>query len=190
MDEVNKAWLKGELNFYFRYKRKILESLIKGSCLNVGCGEHLIENAININENATNLPYENDSFNTLILSDVIEHIDDWEKAVDEAIRVSNHKIIITVPAYMWLWSKYDKSLGHYRRYGKKIMNKFLKKYSNINYKIGYLFGPILPLVWMRKFTTGDTPRFPKFIDNLLYGISHIRLPFGSTMIIEIKKNEN
>lgn len=187
MDEVNKAWLKGELNFYFKYKRKMIEKMIEGSCLNIGCGEHIIKNAVNIDENATNLPYENNSFDTLILSDVIEHIKEWEKAVDEAIRVAKKKIIITVPSYMWLWSNYDKSLGHYRRYEKKSTKKFLRKYSDINYKIGYLFGAILPLVWLRKFTTGATPKFPKFIDNFLYSLSHIKLPFGSTMIITIKK---
>ena len=188
MDEINKAWLNGKLNFYFRYKRKVIEKMIEGSCINVGCGEHIIEGAANIDENATCLPYEDNSFNTLILSDVIEHIEDWEKAVNEAIRVSNKKIIITVPAYTWLWSDYDKSLGHYRRYEAWMINKFLKRYSNIRYKISYLFGPIVPLLWMRKFTTGKTPNFPRFIDNLLYKISHIKLPFGSTMVVEIKKN--
>ena len=43
MDLVNKQWLDGELNFYFRYKRKIIENEIVGTCLNVGCGEHKIK---------------------------------------------------------------------------------------------------------------------------------------------------
>ena len=188
MDELNKKWLGGELNFYFEYKRKIIENLIVGSCLNVGCGEHKIKNAINIDENATNLPYKKNSFDTIILSDVIEHIEDWKKAVKEAIRVSKNQIIITVPAYMWLWSNYDRELGHYRRYIKKDFDKFLRKYQNITYKVSYLFGAILPLIWLRKFTTGKTPKFPKFINDLLYFLSYIKLPFGSTIMVKIKKN--
>jgi len=187
MDKVNKAWLKGDINFYFRYKRKILEKMIEGSCLNVGCGDHLINNATNIDENATALPYKDNSYNTIILSDVIEHIEDWEKAVHEAIRVSNKKVILTVPAYKWLWSNYDKELGHYRRYHKKDIVNFLKKYPDLKYKVGYLFGPLLPLVWMRKFSSGKTPNLPKFVDKMFYGLSHIKLPFGSTLMIEIKK---
>jgi len=190
MDEINKAWLEGELNFYFKYKRKVIENMIEGNCLNVGCGEHIIKGMINIDKDATNLPYKDNSFDTIILSDVIEHIKNWKKAVNEAVRVSKNKIIITVPAYKWLWSNYDKLLGHYRRYEKKDIDKFLKTYSDINYKMGYLFGPTLPLIWIRKFTTGKTPKLPKFVDTILYGISHIRLPFGSTILVEIKKKQN
>jgi SAM-dependent methyltransferase len=187
MDEVNKAWLKGKLNFYFRYKRKIIEKMIVGKCLNVGCGEHIIKNAVNIDKNAEDLPYESNSFDTVILSDVIEHIKDWETAIKEAIRVSKKKVILTVPAYMWLWSDYDKELGHYRRYIKKDLEKHLDSYLNINYKIVYLFGALLPFIWARKFTSGETPDFPKPIDNLFYIISHLKLPFGSTILLEIKK---
>jgi len=188
MDEINKAWLNGELNFYFKYKRKVIENMIIGKCLNVGCGGHLIKNAVNIDENAENLPYEDNSFDTVILSDVIEHINDWMKALNEALRVSNNKIIITVPAYMWLWSDYDKELGHYRRYVKKDFDEYLKRYNNINYKVKYLFGALIPFIWVRKFTSGETPNFPKIIDNLFYRLSHLRFPFGSTILLEIKKN--
>lgn len=189
MDEINKKWLGGELNFYFKYKRKIIEGLIDGSCLNVGCGEHKIKDATNIDKNATNLPYKKNSFDTIILSDVIEHIDDWKKAVEEAIRVSKNQVIITVPAYMWLWSNYDKSLGHYRRYAKEDFDKYLRNLKNINYEVAYLFGAILPLIWLRKFSDGKTPRLPKFINHILYLLSQIKLPFGSTIIVKIKKND-
>ena len=189
MDEVNKAWLGGDLNFYFKYKRKIIERKIKGKCLNVGCGGHIIPGAVNIDENATNLPYKDNSFDTVILSDVIEHIKDWEKALDEAIRVSKNKVIITVPAYMWLWSNYDKMLGHYRRYEEKDIDRFLNKYPDVKYTVSYLFGPTLPLLWFRKFGSGKTPKLPGFIDDLLYAVSHLKMPFGSTKMIEITKNK-
>jgi len=102
----------------------------------------------------------------VILSDVIEHIGDWKKAVEEAVRVSKCNVIISVPAYKWLWSNYDISLGHYRRYNRKDIDKFLNKCSNIRYKVDYLFGPTLPLVWLRKFTSGKTPKLPKIVDDL------------------------
>ncbi|MDD5133565.1 MAG: methyltransferase domain-containing protein [Candidatus Nanoarchaeia archaeon] len=188
MDEVNKEWLQGRLNFYFKYKRKIVEGLIEGKCLNVGCGGHLIKNAVNIDKDATKLPYKDNSFDTVILSDVIEHIEDWQKALTESIRVSSKKVIITVPAYQWLWSNYDKSLGHYRRYSSKDIKEFFKKNNvNCDYRIKFLFGPLLPLYYIRKFTSGKTPDLSSSVNSLFYGISHIRLPFGPTMLVEIKK---
>lgn len=187
MDQVNKKWLKGRLNFYFRYKRKVIEQLIEGSCLNVGCGEHIITRAVNIDEGATNLPYKDSSFDTVILSDVIEHIKDWKKAVDESIRVSRKKVIITVPAYMWLWSDYDKSLGHYRRYSRRDFDEFFKNKNSVGHEISYLFGATLPLIWLRKFTTGKTPNLPSFVDSIFYAASHLKLPFGSTLLLEIRK---
>ena len=187
MDEINKSWLKGELNFYFRFKRKFIESRIKGSCLNVGCGSHIIRNAVNIDEGAENLPYKENSFDTVILSDVIEHIKEWGKVIDEAIRVSRKKVIITAPAYKWLWSNYDKLLKHYIRYERSDIDSALKNYKNIRYNIRYLFGPTLPLFFLRKFTAGRTPKLPRLVDNILYAISHIRLPFGSTIVVEIEK---
>ncbi|MFC1685701.1 methyltransferase domain-containing protein [Nanoarchaeota archaeon] len=189
MDKVNINWLEGKSNFYFRYKREIIEKLIKGSCLNVGCGTHMIPNAVNIDEGATDLPYENNSFDTVILSDVIEHIEDWEKALLESIRVSKRKVIITVPAYKWLWSDYDKSLGHYRRYHSRDIRKFFKKNRNlhIKYKIKFLFGALIPLYLIRTFTSGKTPNLPGLINQMLYLLSHLKLPFGPTMLVEIRK---
>ena len=188
MDEENKKWLDGELNFYFRYKRKIIEGLIVGSCINVGCGEHIIPNAVNIDENATKLPYKDNSFDTVVLSDVIEHIKNWEDAVKEALRTAKKKVIITVPAYKFLWSDYDKFLGHYRRYSKKDIDGYFKRNNlSLKYNVKFLFGMLTPLYYIRKFTSGETPNLPKTIDNFLYYLSHIRLPFGPTLLLEVYK---
>lgn len=191
LDEVNKEWLGGELNFYFKYKRKIIEKKIKGSCLNVGCGGHLITHAKNVDYpevDACKIPYKNNSYDTVVMSDVIEHIEDWKKALSEAIRVARKKVIITVPAYRWLWSDYDKFLGHYRRYHRKDFDRFLKNNSEISYKISYLFGALIPFLFIRKYTSGKTPNMPRILDNFFYGLAHIKLPFGSTLLLEIKKD--
>jgi ubiquinone/menaquinone biosynthesis C-methylase UbiE len=191
LDKLNKKWLKGKKNFYFRYKYKIVESKIIGTCLNVGCGEHKIKGARNVDYpkvDATKLPYKNESFDTVILSDVIEHLDYFQSqlAMAEAYRVAKKKVIITVPALKCLWSKYDELLGHYRRYD-KTTNSLLFILNNIKPKYTYLFGVLFPLFYIRKFTTGKTPTFPDWVDNILYWLSHIRLPFGSTLLMEIEQ---
>lgn len=180
MDELNKKWLNGRQNFYFRYKYKVVEKLIEGTCLNIGCGEHIIKDAVNVDYpevDITKLPYSDGSFDTVVVCDVLEHLSSVDGMLGfwESWRVSNKKIIITVPAMKCLWSKYDELLGHKRRY------KGFGLYGR------YLFGALFPVFYLRKFTSGKTPVLPKWLDTIFYCLSHIRLPFGSTLLIEVKK---
>lgn len=184
MDKLNKEWLKGEQNFYFKYKYKVVESRIEGTCLNVGCGEHKVPNALNVDYpevDATNLPYETGSFDTVLLCDVLEHLTAYNAtwAFLEAERVAKIKVILTVPAFSCLWSNYDKLLGHKRRYRKKFFQGYGKGF--------YIFGALFPIFYLRKFTSGKTPVLPKWVDTLFYWLAHIRLPFGSTLVWEVKK---
>ena len=138
MDKLNIKWLKGKPNFYFRYKRELLESMIEGSCLNVGCGSHIIKNAVNIDEGLPSLPYEDNSFDTVICSDVLEHIGKHKLAIGELLRVARRKVIITVPAYSWLYGEYDKLLGHRRRYNTNDFSGF---------EIKHLFWFLTPILF-------------------------------------------
>jgi SAM-dependent methyltransferase len=64
------------------------------------------------------LPFEDGRFDLIIATDVIEHLDDPRAALAELRRVAapGAKLVITVPAYTWLWSRHDDSLHHKRRY--------------------------------------------------------------------------
>jgi ubiquinone/menaquinone biosynthesis C-methylase UbiE len=64
------------------------------------------------------LPFPDDRFDLIIATDVIEHIEDDRRALVELRRVAaaGANLIITVPAYSWLWSQHDVSLHHHRRY--------------------------------------------------------------------------
>lgn len=58
------------------------------------------------------------SFDLVCLFDVLEHIDNDREAL-EALRASlkpGGRILISVPAYQWLWSGHDEALHHRRRY--------------------------------------------------------------------------
>lgn len=50
-----------------------------------------------IRANATDVPVEDNSFNTVLLCEVLEHLDNPVAAIMEANRISQHKILITVP---------------------------------------------------------------------------------------------
>jgi SAM-dependent methyltransferase len=59
-------------------------------------------------------------FDTILYIDVLEHIDDDR---GEAARASAHlrpggKLVILSPAHQWLYSPFDRAIGHFRRYTK------------------------------------------------------------------------
>jgi SAM-dependent methyltransferase len=64
------------------------------------------------------LPFDAASFDLLLATDVIEHIDDDTAALRELHRVAARqaRLVLTVPAYQWLWSEHDESVHHRRRY--------------------------------------------------------------------------
>ena len=69
-------------------------------------------------------PFE-DEFDAIGLFDVIEHLDDDVRAINEVTTMlkPGGKIFITVPAHQWLWSRIDAVANHKRRYSiKSLLN--------------------------------------------------------------------
>jgi SAM-dependent methyltransferase len=64
------------------------------------------------------LPFEDGRFNLILATDVIEHLEDDRRALTELRRVAavGARLVVTVPAYQWLWSQHDESMHHRRRY--------------------------------------------------------------------------
>jgi SAM-dependent methyltransferase len=64
------------------------------------------------------LPFDDASFELVCATDVLEHLDDDRAALRELRRVTvpGGVLLATVPAYPWLWSDSDVTLGHRRRY--------------------------------------------------------------------------
>ena len=66
----------------------------------------------------TALPYDNAGFDLICAFDVIEHVDDDERALAELSRVaaSGAALITSVPLHPAQWSGFDAFVGHRRRY--------------------------------------------------------------------------
>lgn len=64
------------------------------------------------------LQFRDEEYDLVCAFDVIEHVEDDKKAVAEMLRVckSEGNIMITVPAFNFLWSKHDEVNHHFRRY--------------------------------------------------------------------------
>jgi SAM-dependent methyltransferase len=64
------------------------------------------------------LPFESGTFDGILLADVIEHVEDDAEALRELRRVARPgaRLVLTTPAYSWLWSRQDEQHHHFRRY--------------------------------------------------------------------------
>lgn len=156
------------------------------------------------------LPFEDGSYDLVCAFDVIEHVKDDGKAVSELKRVckSDGWVVVSVPAFMFLWSHHDVINHHYRRYTMSMLQEvFLKeKNGQIAYKSYFnsiLFLPIaafrlvseaIPKKWIRKGTGADNHVFPQesIVSKLLFQIfsmekpllkSGITFPFGVSAML-------
>jgi hypothetical protein len=66
----------------------------------------------------------NHRFQTILYIDVLEHIEnDREELANAAQRLSRGgHLIVLVPAYNFLYSEFDKAIGHHRRYGRTSLS--------------------------------------------------------------------
>jgi SAM-dependent methyltransferase len=64
------------------------------------------------------LPFEAGSFDVLLACDVLEHVYEDSVALNELFRVADRgaTLVVTAPAYRWMWTEHDVQLHHFRRY--------------------------------------------------------------------------
>lgn len=64
------------------------------------------------------LPFADERFDVLTLTDVLEHVERDQESVRRcaALLAPGGIIVATVPAYQWLWTHHDDHHQHYRRY--------------------------------------------------------------------------
>jgi ubiquinone/menaquinone biosynthesis C-methylase UbiE len=89
---------------------------------------------------AEKLPFDNNSFDKILMSEVIEHLTDWQKGIEEAKRIlkPGGKLIITTPnKYSYLnFLTHSKTLiknsstrvEHIKEFSRKELKAILKKY--------------------------------------------------------------
>ena len=74
------------------------------------------------------LPFEDARFDLILATDVIEHLPEDVRALGELRRVAapEARLVVTVPAYNWLWSEHDRSYHHYRRYTRPVLRERMR----------------------------------------------------------------
>lgn len=88
-----------------------------------------INNVNFIQNTLKELTEEGETYSQIICLDVIEHIEKDDEALKQINKLLSPegRLILTVPAHQYLYSKRDKDIGHYRRYSKsELINKMQK----------------------------------------------------------------
>ena len=162
------------------------------------------------------LPVPPDSLDLITLFDTIEHIEDDQQVINqcrESLRPGGH-VMITVPAYQFLFSDNDRISHHFRRYTRGQLVKIVEAGGLEVVKATYfnvlLFPLILPAVLFLKTIqailgthdkgseggkTNLSYKMPKTVSSILAAVfsserhilTHISSPFGHSIAVIARK---
>lgn len=157
------------------------------------------------------IPFKDNTFLAVTCLDVAEHIDNDRCLIEEIFRVCKPggHVIVTVPAFGFLWSTHDVALHHKRRYSKKQM---LMKIHHLNWKVvkcSYyntaLFLPILATRKLQGFLLNHGPhrpvqsdfsiKLPAWVNKALSvlffleirGLKYLNFAFGVSLLLVLQK---
>lgn len=153
----------------------------------------------------TAMPFRAAAFDAMIGLDVFEHIEDDQKAFAEALRVlrPGGVLVLSVPAFRFLWGPHDVALHHFRRYTVRQVRERLKAAGFEVEKASYSVFLLFPLVvlWrlIEKRKKGPAKAslvaFPDWINRLLISVQAAEarltewadLPWGSSVVAVARK---
>ena len=137
-------------------------------------------------------------FDTILYMDVLEHIEDDKKEINRALEQlkPGGNLIFFVPAYQFLYSDFDKAIGHVKRYNKHFFSSLKRdeKISRIELKyfdsIGFFIAVLNKI--FNKSTKKTIGMGVKIWDKLIFFSKIMDLillnKFGKSLLCVIKKN--
>lgn len=143
-------------------------------------------------------------FDLICLLDVVEHIENDAEALKSlnSMLKPGGRIVITVPAYQWMYGKHDVLLHHFRRYSRSTLEKVVSGSDIAIEKLTYFNALLLPITILAfiidkltpvdKFTGYDVPA--SWLNATFYNIfrlerfviDKLNLPFGSSLLMVSK----
>jgi SAM-dependent methyltransferase len=134
-------------------------------------------------------------FDLILMLDVLEHIDHPERVLARARQIlrPNGRVLITVPACMWLWTSHDEINHHVTRYSTGALRDIVTDSGLVALETGYLFQSLVVpklLVRVKESLFQERPRLPTIpppaINSLIQAWCRLehrvagRLPFGGS----------
>lgn len=148
------------------------------------------------------LPFASYSFSTVSALDMVEHYAPPRQLLTEIHRVlePEGRLVVTVPAFEWMWSYADHVLGHYRRYRRPTLEHDLR---DAGFEIERITYWLLPVAWLfrklrsllgRVESADDFP-LPGWLNRTLLSVASMEvrvlsernLPFGLSLLAVAKR---
>jgi SAM-dependent methyltransferase len=142
------------------------------------------------------------------LFDVLEHVQDTTSLLEEIYRVlaPGGYLVITVPAYQWLFGSFDINVGHVRRYTRKELSRSITSRGFVEFSSRYFFSLlVIPALLLRRvpyliwghrgklsFSEIEEAMNPgKVLNSLLsryFALEQkLQLPFGTSLLMVCQK---
>jgi len=146
------------------------------------------------------------NFDSIYILDVLEHIDNEVEILKEARNylTDGGKILVTVPAYQFLWSPHDDFVHHVRRYTKKSLRKVLEEAGYKVERLSYFNSILFPLALIQRLGMrflnkklsshlSTPPGIVNWLFQMVFSqeawiLRFIDMPVGLSLIAVVKKN--
>jgi len=167
------------------------------------------ELALAVQSDAAALPFSDGAFDAAFILDVLEHIEEDDVVLQEIRRVlrPGGSLLITVPAFMFLYGRQDRMSEHKRRYRRRDLMRLVERLGlEVQYCTYFntlLFPPIAAIRvarrWLRlpdgEGRTDFDMRLPHLVERLLenalaserHAIARIVLPFGVSLLCSARR---
>jgi len=173
------------------------------------CQQRGITNVIK--GDAQSIPFKDLSFNLICAMDIIEHLDLETVTIRDFHRVlcKNGILLLTVPAFMFLWGRHDEINIHKKRYTVEEILSLLRtsgfKIEKLTY-FNFLLFPVILLIRVgkrvlrikEKELKSDFRNYPFCVNLFLekifsfekFLLKYINFPFGVSILCIARKREN
>lgn len=159
--------------------------------------KHLQHTSI-VNGNINTLPFADNHFNVITLTDVLYHINIQPRlCLQECRRIlkPGGHLLVNVAAYPWMLSSHDKQVHTRERYTVGTLQQQLRENGFQIRRAGYWNSLLFPLMAIHRLTVGKTKQhsdveaLPDWQNNFFYHIirceqflqqHHIHIPFGGS----------
>jgi len=141
---------------------------------------------------AEDLPFLPHTFDVVCAFDLLEHLDDDREVLRKMRQVLKPEgyLLVSVPAYRFLWGKLDDAAHHKRRYTRRDLRNKLRSSRFVLEKATYFNSLLFPLVllvrlcerassllWRRDAYSDFELAPPGFVNNVLGKVFRLELPY-------------
>ncbi len=152
---------------------------------------------------AAPLAVRSEAVDVVVALDVLEHLPDDHAAAEEIWRVLTPGgiVLVTVPAYQFLWSGHDVALGHQRRYRRRQLREVLRAGGFEIELCSYVMASVFPPAAVVRLADRLMPReramqesgyvaTPPVVNSIMSHVvgfegrlvQHVNLPFGLSVV--------